>query len=80
LFINYTKRKSKKKKPEPLTLCISNGGQSAKNETYMNKINGSAIRKVSAENPATTHTRDRYRQYSKFQVEISTTTNIYNSI
>jgi len=40
-------------------LCISNGGQSAKNETNMNKTNGSAIKKVSAKNPATTHTRDR---------------------
>jgi len=28
----------------------------------MNKINDSAIRKVSAENPATAHTRDRYLQ------------------
>jgi len=28
----------------------------------MNKINGSDIRKVSAEIPATTHTRDRYHQ------------------
>jgi len=27
----------------------------------MNKKNGSDIRKVSAENPATTHTRDRWR-------------------
>ena len=38
------------------TLCISNGGQSAINETNMNKINGSANMKVSAENPATAHT------------------------
>jgi len=28
----------------------------------MSKINSSAIRKVNAENPATTHTRDRCRQ------------------
>jgi len=42
-----------------ITLHISNGGHSAKNKTIMNKINGSAIRKASAENPATTHTRDR---------------------
>ena len=41
------------------TLCISNGGQSTIIETNMNKINGSAMMKVSAENPATTHTRDR---------------------
>jgi len=41
-------------------LCISNGWQSAKNETNMNKINGSDRIKVRAENPATTHTRDRY--------------------
>jgi len=31
----------------------------------MNKINGSAIRKVSAENPATAHTRDRYAQLTE---------------
>jgi len=37
-------------------LCISNGGERAINEINMNKINGSDIRKVSAENPATTHT------------------------
>ena len=36
---------------KPLTLCISNGWQSAINETNMNKLNGSAIMKVSAENP-----------------------------
>jgi len=46
------------------TLCISNGGESAKNETNMNKTNGSAIRKVSAENPATTHTRDRWASFT----------------
>ncbi len=39
-----------------ITLYISNGGQSAKNETNMNKTNGSAKMKVSAVNPATTHT------------------------
>ena len=43
-------------------MCISNGGQSAINETNMNKINGSANMKVSTENPATAHTRDRYGQ------------------
>jgi len=37
----------------------SNGGQSANNEIDMNKTNGSDIKKVNAENPATTHTRDR---------------------
>jgi len=31
----------------------------------MNKINGSAIRKVSAENPATAHTRDRCGAFGK---------------
>jgi len=41
-------------------LCISNGGQSAKNETIMNKINGSANMKVSGKKTATAHTRDRY--------------------
>ena len=43
----------------PTTLCISNGGQRAKNETNMNKINGSAKMKVSAASPATTHTHNR---------------------
>ena len=33
----------------------------------MNKINGSAIRKVSAKNPATTHTRDRCASAKKRQ-------------
>ncbi len=42
-----------------LTLCISNGGQSAKNETHMNKINDSAKMNRSAKNPATAHTLDR---------------------
>lgn len=42
------------------TLCISNGGQRAKKETNMNKINGSVKMKESAENPATAHTLDRY--------------------
>jgi len=46
-------------------LCISNGGQSAKNRTNMNKMNSSAIRKASAENPATTHTRDRCGAFGK---------------
>ena len=41
-------------------MCISNGGQNAKNETNMNKINGSANMKLCAKNPATTHTRNRY--------------------
>ena len=45
---------------QDITLCISNGGQSAKYETNMNKIKGIAIMKVSANKPATTHTRDRY--------------------
>jgi len=40
-------------------LCISNGGQSAKNKTNMNKINGGVKMKVSAENPAAAHTRER---------------------
>jgi len=31
----------------------------------MNKINGSDLKKVSAENTATTHTRDRYNNLSK---------------
>ena len=31
----------------------------------MNKINGSAIINRSAENPATTHTRDRWQQAIK---------------
>ncbi len=39
-----------------LTLCISNGGQDAINETNMNKINGNTNMKVSADNPATAHT------------------------
>jgi hypothetical protein len=42
------------------TLCISNGGHSAINETNMNNINGSVKMKVSAENPATAHTLIRY--------------------
>ena len=41
-------------------LCISNDWQSTKNETNKNKINDSAIMKVSAENPATTYTHVRY--------------------
>ena len=48
------------KKHKSLTLCISNGGQSTKNETNMNEINNGAIMKVSAGSPATTYTRDRY--------------------
>ena len=36
--------------------------QRAINETNMNKINGSDNMKLSAENPATAHTRDRYKQ------------------
>ena len=43
------------------TLCISNGGQSANNETNMNKTNSSANMKVSAINPATTHTQNRWQ-------------------
>ena len=42
-----------------ITLCISNGGRSAINETNMNKINGSVKMKVNAENPATAHTLAR---------------------
>ena len=41
------------------TLCISNGGQSAINETNIDKINGSEKLKVSSNKPATAHTRDR---------------------
>ncbi|GAB4301577.1 MAG: hypothetical protein Kow0068_24470 [Marinilabiliales bacterium] len=37
-------------------MCISNGGQSANIETKMNKINGTANMKLSAENLATAHT------------------------
>jgi len=33
----------------------------------MNKTNGSAIRKVSAKNPATTHTRDRCNALRKMK-------------
>jgi len=44
------------------TLYVRNSWQVVKNETNMNKINSSAIRKVSAENPATTYIRDRYLQ------------------
>ncbi len=53
------------KKHKSLTPCISNGGQSAKNETNMNKINNSAIMKICAENPATTHTHNRSVQGKK---------------
>ena len=42
-------------KHERTTLYISNGGESAINEIYMNKINNGAIMKVSAKNPATAH-------------------------
>ena len=41
------------------TLCISNGGQSAINETNMNKINNSGKMNKSARNPATTYTHNR---------------------
>ena len=44
---------------KPLTQCISNGGQSAKYETNMDKTNSSANMKVSAKNSATTHTHNR---------------------
>jgi hypothetical protein len=44
-------------------MCINNGGQSAINETKMNKSNGSAKMKLSAENPATAHTLDRYMTF-----------------
>jgi len=47
------------------TLCISNGGQSTIYDTNMNKINGSAIIKVSGKNSATAHTLDRYPQARK---------------
>ena len=43
-------------------MCISNGGQSAKNEKNMNKINNGANMKESAVKPATTHTRNRWAQ------------------
>ena len=52
-----------KNKAQCITLCISNGGQSAINETNMNKINGSAKMKVSAVKPATAHTLDRWQTY-----------------
>ena len=52
---------------KPLTLCISNGWQSAINETNMNKINKSAIMNKCAENPATTHTHNRSRRLKKNQ-------------
>ncbi len=48
------------KKHIPPTSCISNGGQSAKIETNMRKINNSAKMNKSAGNPATTHTHNRY--------------------
>ena len=48
-----------------MTLCISNGGQSAKNETNMNKINVIAILNRSAENPATTHSVPRINHGNK---------------
>ena len=41
-------------------MCISNGRQSAKKETNMNKINGSAKMNKSAENSATAHTLIHY--------------------
>ncbi len=41
-------------------LCISNGGDSAKNETNMNKTNGSAKMKVSTEDTPTAHTLVRW--------------------
>jgi len=44
---------------DPLTLCMSNDGQSAINKTNMNKINDGAKMNRSAENPATAHTRSR---------------------
>jgi len=46
-------------------LCISNGGQSTKNETNMNEINNGAIINKGAENPATTHTLDRCRAFAE---------------
>ncbi len=55
-----------------VTLCLSNVGQSAKparrqaGMNKMSKIINSAIMNKSAENPATTHTRDRYTQFKKY--------------
>ena len=46
-------------KKRATTSCISNGWQCTKNETDMNKTNGSANMKAGAENTATAHTRDR---------------------
>ena len=57
---NLKEKMVENKECQCLTLCISNGGQSAKFETNMNKTNGSARMKVSAIKPATTHTLDRY--------------------
>ena len=59
------KKIMKMNKHGSLTQCISNGGQSAINETNMNKINGSANIEVSAGNPATTHTHNRCGSYRK---------------
>ena len=42
--------------------CISNGGQSAINETNMNNINDSAKMNRCAEKPATAHTLDRWNE------------------
>ncbi len=50
------------------TLCISNGGQIAINETIMNKISGSAKMKASAENPATAHTLGRCCKLAKKKI------------
>ena len=52
-----------KRKYDTTTLCISNGGQSAINEINMNKINGGARMKASANKTATTHTRNRCAPY-----------------
>ncbi len=40
-------------------IVYKHGGQSAKNETNMNKINGSIKMNEYAENPATAHTHNR---------------------
>ena len=46
-------------------MYISNGGQSAINETNMNKINGNVKMKISAKNPATAHILDRCMPFKK---------------
>ncbi len=48
-------------KTQLLTMHIAYGGQSANNETNMNKLNDNEKMNRSAENPATSHMRSRYR-------------------